>query len=300
MKPTPFSKNLIAGLLASCFLLVSCSPNEKVNEKPVNTSKAGDLALPNCTAEIFKLTDERAALVADIRTKAEVVLDAAQKENLQNLTNQLYKKSKDLYFKIRSIKSEGFAAEGCLMISPNAKTKVYKIITLQGEERVLAKKVSDITKKSNDILDNIRAPLALTKDIVFSAEMAEFLSDAKLVNGLQMIVAGKVVIGGADFIALKKDRNKTVCYSSSVDGNPFKKDTVANLKSVSALRLDDTSRSIVDLVLVVKTTYASRLIGLSCILADASDANDEVVDAFKSLLNFSGNSSAKALGANVE
>ncbi len=288
------SKRLLCGVIATSFFLINC---QKAPNRPVKPSTDGNGKIAataktvDCTPDMITALTERTTLRADIDnlTKDPTKLGAPEKENLQKLINDLYAKSKAAYDLIKAAKVATAAADSCKQPDPqNAKTpKVNMISAMSDADRITALGVQKITGQSNDILDNVPVILMAGKVLNISADMAAMLSDEKNLNGAKMLVEGQIVDGGAALEALKADKKKSACIVTLTDKKAVAEGAKATITSLSAARVDEKSKRVtVDLVFgIQETTEGNRLMNMSCIIADASDANSEMLKSLGSLLS---------------
>lgn len=284
MKPTILLKKLsIAGVLASCIFLVNCGSAKDDPQAQIAAQVSADKALPACSDETMKLLKERSDLFSTIRDILGKPLDDAQKETLQNSVFLLSGKSQTIKANVRESKVAGFPATAC--IYKNAETEIkYDLSVIKAEDLTLAKRVSKANDdKANEILLQSRPTWKAGDKLKISAELAQMITNDSFVSGKRMIYDGKVVNGGADFQLVSSKRDSSFCITAVVDGQGVTSEDTPEIGNISA-RLDNKGRIVQDLTLLVPSMAGKRSLLLSCVLADKSDLNDAMVDAFGSLL----------------
>jgi len=284
MKPTILLKRLsIAGVLASCIFLVNCGRTKDDPQAQIAAKVSADNALPACSDETRKLLKERSDLFSTIRDILGKPLDDAQKETLQNSVLLLSEKSQTIMANVRESKVAGFPATAC--VYKNAETEMkYDLSVIKAEDLTLAKRVSKANDgKPNEILLQSRPTWKAGDKLKISVELAQMITNDSFVSGKRMIYQGKVVNGGADFNLVSNKRDSSVCITAVVDGQGVTAEDTPEIGNISA-RLDNKGRIVQDLTLLVPSMAGKRSLLLTCVLADKSDLNDAMVDAFGSLL----------------
>lgn len=291
---TLLSKRLLYGVLATSFILINCqkAPSRPVNslndkngkQTAVEKTTACDENMVKLLIDRKAITDQITAILAD-KSK----IDVAQKEKLQQLANDLYLKSKDLFDAIRAQKIANAPAEACKQVDPkDAKNeKINKITEMQDADRGLAEKVRQETGRSNDLLDNLPVVLSAGKVLNIASDLATMLSDEKNLGGAKMLAEGKIEEGGENFEKLKADLAKSACVVMSTDKQAVAADSKAEIMNLSVPRVDEKSkRVVVDLALAIKTDgQGDRPMQLLCVIADKADPNAEILKSLGSLLS---------------
>lgn len=288
MKPTSMLKKIsVAGLLASCIFLVNCGKSNDDSKLRLAEKLAADKMLPACSEETKQWLTERSELFTSVRAILEKPLDDAQKQLLQDSMTSLSEKSQNIMKKVRASKVAGFPATGCTYKNSETETK-FELSIIKSENLALAKRVSKANdNKPNEVLLAARPIWKAGDKLKISSELAQMISNDDFVDGKRMVYDAKVVNGGADFILLKNKRDSSLCISAVVDGQGVTADDVPEIAGI-APRLDNTGRIIQDITLLIPSLSGERSLLLTCILADASDLNDAMVDTFGSLLEKEG------------
>jgi hypothetical protein len=293
MKPTSaFKKMCLAGMLASCFFLVNCGPSQNAKDTKAEALKLEELnkQLPKCSDDTMSLLIDRNVIFGTIRDLLSAPLDSAQKEKLQSKINELYSKSKAIMTNVRTSKVNGLPATGCNYTSTDkngAEAKLtYQLSVMKVEDLALAKKVSKATEDTPNAITQNEHDVWEQQDIVLiSSDMARLLSDERWINGKRMITNGRVMGGGQEFNILKRNATASLCYPTLVDGQEVDESGSQATINLSAPRLDNMNRIVVDVTLLVPASYGgNRTFLVSCLLADGTDLNDAMVDTFGDLL----------------
>jgi hypothetical protein len=305
------SKTLLCGVIATSFVLINCqkAPNRPVKSGVDPLAKPQAAKMAACSDNMITSLNARKALKTEIEAlvkedkdkkaaannAAGAGLSDGQKEELQTKINELAKKSSELYSLLRagpqakptSTPPAAGAFDGCT--EPDAKDPKkmieHKIEMLQDEDRKLATVVSQITGKSNDIVDGINAGYADGKSVKINAELAAMLSSKNNVNGAKMIIDGKVLDGGAAYNSALADKTKTSCIAAQVDDAAVAADTSAKITSIGTPSRDQSSqRTTVLVALAVKGGDSDRAMALSCNIADNADVSQELTKALGALM----------------
>ena len=280
----PISKRLLMGVIATSFIIINCqkAPARKVMANNTNQKVSQNSKLVACTKEMITAIDDRAKTISDITAilADKSKIDDPQKQNLQNLINSLYQKSKSVYDLFGAAK-----ADGCNRESAQGK-KAEEAKPMQDSDLKLASNVQQITGISNDILDNQPIILGPGKTMFVSAEMADLLSDEKNLNGAKMIVDGAIADGGAEYEKMVANRAKTSCIVLSIDKQKVDANSAANIIAITPPQADaKTKRNVVQLQMALKAEGGDRPFSLACNMADSADANKELVNALGKLLS---------------
>jgi len=284
MKPTSLLRKIsVAGMLASCIFLVNCGKKKDDSAAKVTEKLALENMIPACSDETMQLLRQRSTLFGSIRQILSGPVDEAQKIRLQTFIDEIYAKSTTIKSNVRKYKVAGFPATGCSFKDKETEIK-YELTVIKTEDLALAKKVSNANdKKPNLILTNARPEWKTGDKLKISSELALLLSNENFVNGKRIIYNAKVINGGADYQLLRSKRDNSLCFTSVVDGQEVTTTDAPEIGNISK-RLDNKDRIVQDLTLLVSALAGKRSLLVTCVLADASDLNDALVDTFGSLL----------------
>lgn len=306
MKPSPLIKIIVSGLMASAFLLTTACDNAskrtikadfdpKLQSKQTTTDTDAE-----CSKDIADAIDERAKIItpinASLTAAAQKPLTDAEKETLQTLIQSLKPKANALLKEIRSARVNDKPITGCYI--KDAKTSKKNSYTLQSitvEDLLLAKRVKDVTQKTNDIVEqgaqdqDLIAQTTLSQNQVYQItnELAlELGPDSK--EGRMYVLEGQVAIGRDtqdELIALIQEKKKSVC---SLLASTEKPQLDVRLKVVSISEKISEDRKSAESQIVFSGEN-DQLFTFKCSLSSSNDIPTQLRSVFGDLITLDQN-----------
>lgn len=301
MKPSPLIKIFVSGLMASAFLLTAaCDNASRRGVKALYDPKAQSLqkvtdADSECIKDIAEAIDEHSTAIKSINDSLTASLQKpptqAEKDALQVLIQALKPKRDKVIKEIRSARVKDRPILGCYILNETTSKKTtYTIQSLQVDDLVLAKRVKQVTQKTNDLVDeaannkDLMAQTTVSSNQVYriSNQLADQMGpDSR--SGHMYILEGYVNVGedSQDELSTYKEQKKqSVC---SLSASTEKPELDARLKVVSInnrVRSDGKSAE----SQVVFSGGKDVVYIFECSLAYANDISGQVRAVFGNLI----------------
>jgi hypothetical protein len=297
-KPVQLTKFIVCGLLAST--LLAC---QKSSDRPLRATmnkvndKATQQSLVPCNEKATNQIKSRQDLLIKMKTliaEAEVrELTDEKKSELQKMVIDLASISKSLIEEIKSIKSgKPQTSAGCQTVdatNPDKKTS-HTIAQINETDLEIAKKVAEITKKTNSIVQEdqnaqqLKSETTLIEEQTYALtpEFVSAMSESKK-DGHMYISEGKVhdqASAKEDMKKLLAEKKSSLCYLEITSGEI--KDTDKITIKIIRVKADEAAKNAT--LKIVFAGEEDKLSSLACFINTDKEIMTEARKVFGSLI----------------